>query len=1038
MTDRRHDDLHELARLYGVQAAYQDAFKKRRTAPPGTLLELLRLLGAPVDGAEDVPAALEARRRELANRLAEPVAVAWEGRLDLAVRPPEGSGAMECRLTLEGGDARRWSVEPEAVPGGVAAGAPSAGGAVLRLPETLPPGYHHLTLQAGDRRAEVTVISAPRRSYGAGPDRPPEWGVFLPLYALHGAGSWGAGDLGDLERLVGWTAERGGSLVGTLPLFASFLGTGASPDEPYDPSPYAPASRLFWNELYLDTGRDTGRDLGRDLGPARGPARDRDRGRGLDGDGERDRGGASPTAAGLDPGVTAPAPPELAASGEARSFLGSEELRSAVAALRDGPEVDYRRLAALRRRLLDAVAGELFEGSSEALERRRGELAAFRREHPELDLYAAFRALTEHRGPWQTWPEELATAGAAAGGVDGGRPGEAALETPVALDEALRAAGPDAEAARRYHLYAQWLTRSRLRAVAERAREAGTGLYLDFPLGVHPSGYDVWRHRDLFVLDASAGSPPDPFFVRGQDWGFPPVHPERQRASGYRYFRALLGELLPVAGMLRIDHVMALHRLFWIPAGATATEGAYVRYPAEELYAILCLESHRSRTVLVGENLGTVPAYVDQSLGRHGIDRMWVAQFAVTPDPKHPIDTVPEDVLACLDTHDTPTFAGFLEGRDVRRRVERGLLEPEEAEEERAAREEVREALVAYLEARELLPEGERSPAAVARAVLEHLGESAAHVLLVNLEDLWGETEPQNEPGTGAERPNWRLKAARSLEEITGDRELLAALDRVGAARRRAREAQEAEAAERSPPGRRPDAAEAPPVPAPVAGPALGDASPISPDDLYLFNEGRHFRLYEKLGAHPMEIGGEAGVHFAVWAPSAAEVSVVGDFNAWRGGAHPLAPSPRGPQAGVWEGFLPGLGHDDLYKLHVVSADGSYRVDKADPFAFLAEEPPQTGSVVWDFQGAAAYEWGDEEWMTTRAAKNRLEAPISIYEVHLGSWARHPEEGDRPLTYREIAPRLADHMERQGFTHVELLPVMEHPFYGSWGYQTTG
>ncbi|HLE84496.1 MAG TPA: 1,4-alpha-glucan branching protein GlgB [Thermoanaerobaculia bacterium] len=226
------------------------------------------------------------------------------------------------------------------------------------------------------------------------------------------------------------------------------------------------------------------------------------------------------------------------------------------------------------------------------------------------------------------------------------------------------------------------------------------------------------------------------------------------------------------------------------------------------------------------------------------------------------------------------------------------------------------------------------------------------------------------------------------------------------------------------------------PLPAPVTGEALGDADPLTEQDLYLFNEGRHFRLHDKLGAHPMAVGGEPGVHFAVWAPGASAVSVVGDFNGWRGGAHPLAPSPRGGgRSGVWQGFLPGLGHGDLYKLHVVSAASDHRVDKADPFAFRSEVPPRTGSIVWSFEGEGRHEWGDGEWMAARGARNRIDAPISIYEVHLGSWRR---DGGRSLGYREIAPLLADHAASHGFTHVELLPVMEHPFYGSWGYQTTG
>jgi 1,4-alpha-glucan branching enzyme len=222
--------------------------------------------------------------------------------------------------------------------------------------------------------------------------------------------------------------------------------------------------------------------------------------------------------------------------------------------------------------------------------------------------------------------------------------------------------------------------------------------------------------------------------------------------------------------------------------------------------------------------------------------------------------------------------------------------------------------------------------------------------------------------------------------------------------------------------------------------PALPRVTPYSTDhpfsllgeqDLYLFNEGSHLRLYDKLGAHPVESNGVAGTVFAVWAPSAEQVFVFGDFNNWNKGSFPLR--PRG-SSGIWEGFVPGAGKGTRYKYHIVSRHAGYRVDKADPYAFATEEPPRTASIVSDLD----YPWADNDWMTERKQRNALDAPISIYEVHLGSWMRVPEEGNRPLTYRELAVRLADYVKRMGFTHVELLPVMEHPFYGSWGYQPTG
>jgi len=168
-----------------------------------------------------------------------------------------------------------------------------------------------------------------------------------------------------------------------------------------------------------------------------------------------------------------------------------------------------------------------------------------------------------------------------------------------------------------------------------------------------------------------------------------------------------------------------------------------------------------------------------------------------------------------------------------------------------------------------------------------------------------------------------------------------------------------------------------------------------------------------------------------VWAPNAEKVSVMGDFNNWSKESHAL--TPRG-DSGIWEGFIPGVEIGTIYKFHICSRYNGYCVDKADPFAFYSEVPPRTGSIVWDL----SYEWHDQHWIEERARRNSVNSPISIYEVHLGSWMRVPEEDNRPLTYRELAQRLPQYVKEMGFTHVEFLPVMEHPFYGSWGYQTTG
>jgi 1,4-alpha-glucan branching enzyme len=216
----------------------------------------------------------------------------------------------------------------------------------------------------------------------------------------------------------------------------------------------------------------------------------------------------------------------------------------------------------------------------------------------------------------------------------------------------------------------------------------------------------------------------------------------------------------------------------------------------------------------------------------------------------------------------------------------------------------------------------------------------------------------------------------------------------------------------------------------PTDAPADRDVR-LTDHDLYLFNEGTHFRLYDKLGAHVVRRGGEKGVAFAVWAPSARRVSVVGDFNGWDHSATPMNPRAN---SGIWETVVPGLEEGAVYKYRIESGHSGYVVQKADPLGFAHEHPPKTASVVRGLD----YEWSDADWMLARRERHTVRAPISIYELHLGSWRRKPEDGNRPLTYRELAEQLPDYVKARGFTHVEFLPVMEHPLYASWGYQTTG
>jgi 4-alpha-glucanotransferase len=349
---------------------------------------------------------------------------------------------------------------------------------------------------------------------------------------------------------------------------------------------------------------------------------------------------------------------------------------------------------------------------------------------------------------------------------------------------------PRDEAAFRYHLYVQRAFEAQLADLVGAER-----LYLDLPLGTHPHGYDVWRFRDAFASGLVAGAPPDAFFAGGQSWGFPPLHPARTREDGHAYLRRSLAHAMRWAGMVRLDHVMSLHRMYCVPDGHDATDGVYVRYPAEELYAMLCLESHRWKCEVVGEDLGTVPPEVHESMKRHRLRRMYVAPFELEDaDGNAPRLRTPDPLsVASLGTHDLPPFASFWSGDDIARREASGQLGTAGAAQERVSRARWRAALeqVLGLEPRE-------DTIDALRAALLELAASPARHLLINVEDLWLETEPQNVPGTSGDR-NWTLKARHALEGWARVPRLAETLTEV----LRARDARTAEARSAEPQARK-------------------------------------------------------------------------------------------------------------------------------------------------------------------------------------------------------------------------------------------
>ena len=674
--------LRRLARLHGVELRHTDGFDREVRPSPETVVGVLRAMGLPLEGPGDAPTLLRARSAEEGPGLLEPVQVVGTGSgIDVRVHPGELEGApARLRLYSPEGELQEWNdtVTPR-----------------MAVPGSLLPGCYDLELQVSGASYRTSVVAAPPQTYHD-PRRRREWGGFLPLHALRRSGDWGFGSLGGLEALLRWVRDRGGEMVGTLPLFPIYV------EGPVEPSPYAPVSRLFWNELYLDP-----REL-----------------------------------------------PEWGDCREVREWAESPPLRERAAGLERASSVDYEEVARCRLPLLDRLAAHWREKGGEDSADYRG----FLQRRPEVGAYADFRAAVAAVGPpGPDW------AGGSGGGDISGELGS--------------------QEVRLRHRYAQYRFSSMLESLVRRMDGEGGGLYLDLPLGAHPQGFDVWAYPELFAQGASLGAPPDGFHGDGQNWGLPPLVPPASRASGHRHFRRILDLLLPPARTLRIDHVMGLHRMYWVPDGFSAAEGAYVRYPHEELWAILSAESHRHGTQLVGEDLGTVPHEVREAMERMGVGRSYVVPFSIRPDHPTGLEPQPSGSVASMNTHDLPPFAAFWKGTDLAEREAAGELDPDERGGEEEWRETSRRALrKAAGVTEDSVPPGDE-PMNVLAGVLERLGRGPAGLVLVNLEDLWLEERPQNRPGT-AGPDNWTGRARISMEEWAQRPDILETLERLDDARK--------------------------------------------------------------------------------------------------------------------------------------------------------------------------------------------------------------------------------------------------------------
>jgi 4-alpha-glucanotransferase len=673
-------NLGRLARLYGVQPFYLDMRGERRDAEVESLLAVTRILGAEVDGIDDVESAIARREQELWDRSLEPVLLAWDGKLP----PIRIRMRLSMKKTIHGGilledqTIDEIDLRPDKLP---IRNKHQIGRTLYverewSIRRVFPAGYHYLHLHIGDLAVNTLIISAPTKAHF--PFKRKQWGIFSPMYALHSERHPNSGTVAELDDLMEWMLQHKGRVAATLPLLAAFL------DTPFEASPYSPASRLFWNEFYVDNGK--------------------------------------------------------------------------AAKARRGDLVDYRREMQVRRRELEKQA-VAFLKNRESLEYHQ--FQEFVHSSPNLAPYSRFRAVTEQQGAgWTSWPVRLQN-----GRISG------------------RDYNPEVE---QYHKYAQWRIQSQLRTLADKAKASDQVLYLDLPLGLHPDGYDIWAYRDLFVREATGGAPPDPVFTKGQNWGFPPMHPETSRLNHYDYTIAYIRTHLQKARLLRIDHVMGLHRLFWIPQGFSGDKGVYVSYPADEMYAILCLESHRNEAGIVGENLGTVPPEVNASMRRHNIQQMYVVQYELEGrDPQKALETVPKTCVASLNTHDMFPFAAFLNSTDIGDRLDLGFLPKADLKTEHARRSNMKKVLTEVLQDENLLPPGSRTNASVLfKSTVEHLAQSPANIVLLNIDDLLGETRPQNVPSTQKERPNWRRRTRLTLEQIKTSGKISVLLDSIERGRR--------------------------------------------------------------------------------------------------------------------------------------------------------------------------------------------------------------------------------------------------------------
>lgn len=703
--------LHELCAHTGILPDYHDIWGKRHETSDATRRALLGALGIACADEAECAQSIQTWQETPWRRRLPPVLVApVDTPAQLSLHLPERLAGRVCtwRLSLEEGHAMAGHFTPESLEQHEQREIDGEPWRQYRL--YLPPigetGYHTLAIDLSGETQSLPLIVHPTRCHQPAcvAEGRRAWGLSVQLYGVRSQRNWGMGDFGDLGRLLDWAAEAGAALIGLNPLHALY------PHNPLHISPYSPSSRQFVNTLYLDV----------------------------------------------------EAVPEFADCAEARAIVAAKCFQANLQKLRAAELVDYAGVAETKGRILPLLYHRFRTAHLAQDTARAKAFRAFQQEAGEdlrrFALYQAVQAhLHAHDGNlwgWPVWPEAW-------------RDPQSATVQAFAAEHAERI---------EYFEYLQWLAEGQLAQLRTKAERLGLGigLYQDLAVGVDKGGAETWAHRELFALEARTGCPPDDFNPRGQDWGLPPWLPHRLREAGYAPFIAALRANMRHAGALRLDHVMGLMRLYWVPPGMQGDEGAYITYPFGDLLGILALESQRNQCLIVGEDLGTVPDEVRHALYDYGVLSYRLFYFEREPDGAFRAPgNFANQCLVAASTHDLATLAGFWQGADIKLREQLQLYPSEHLREAQiAGREADRWRLLQALERDGLLPEGvpanpaevpELTPALI-QAIHQRLARSPAQLFIVQAEDMLGETEQANLPGTVDEHPNWRRKLSVALE----------------------------------------------------------------------------------------------------------------------------------------------------------------------------------------------------------------------------------------------------------------------------------